>query len=339
MRPFEFWHPRIFETPYYLYLLMLCARQRLPVKFLAKANFALDHGELGLGSKYATQMAFAQDRFLPTSLLDPSNSRVDIEDEVKIFARAHGYPLILKPDIGAVGKGIMKLHDEAETLSAVDVIRSPYIIQAFTPFNCEVGVFFIRQKGLNRITGVNKKHFPTIVGNGHDTIATLAKSHYRFTDNWQIFLKYIDTDRIPDKDESVQLSFIGSHTMGCKFTDDMNLITPDLERSVFTVCDTQPGFNFGRLDLKADSEEALLGGEFVVMEVNGVASLPTHMFDPNNTIWRAYKIFLEHGRALVDIAVEHRDKSMPLKSYSEIWQLAKSNHALLNQLHHSAMKA
>ena len=337
MRPFEFWHPRVFEAPYYLYLVLRCAQRGLPIKHLAKANYALDHGELGLGSKYKTQMAFAQNCFLPTRLLEPRQSTKALEQTIDTFVQAHGYPVILKPDIGAVGKGVMKISKKSDVARVCEVIQGPFLIQEFSPFTHEYGVFFARKHGVDQITGINKKHFPTVVGNGVDTIAALAAAHYRFTDHWRIFLQYIDTERIPDKGEQVQLSFIGSHTMGCKFTDDTDLVTPALKASLFAVCDSQPGFNFGRLDVKAESEEAFREGQFVVIEVNGVASLPTHMFDPENTLRRAYQIFLNHGDYLVDIANEHRHKAMVLKSYPEIWRLAKLNQVLLNDIHDAAM--
>ena len=339
MRSFEFWPPRVFEAPYYLYLVLKCARRMLPIKYLAKANYALDHGELGLGSKYTTQMAFAQNRFLPTTLLEAYQTPSALEQTIDTFVQAHGYPVVLKPDIGALGKGVMKIRSKADAERVREVIQVPFLLQAFSPFTYEYGVFFTRKKGVNRITGINKKHFPSVVGNGHDTIAQLAASHYRFTDHWRIFLKYIDTERIPDEGEHVQLSFIGSHTMGCKFTDDTHLVTPALKASLFSVCDSQPGFNFGRLDVKAESEEAFREGQFVVIEVNGVASLPTHMFDPANTLHRAYQIFMNHGSDLVDIANEHRSQPMNLSSYSEIWRLAKSNSVLLNDIHDAAMSS
>ena len=148
MQPFEFWHPRVFEAPYYLYLLLQCARRRLPVKFLAKANYELDHGELGLGSKYSTQMAFAQSRFLPTELLDAPQTISTFLKTLDGFTKSHGYPIILKPDIGAVGKGILKLNSRSEASRVVSVIQAPYLLQAFTPFSFEYGVFFIRKNGV-----------------------------------------------------------------------------------------------------------------------------------------------------------------------------------------------
>lgn len=335
IRPFEFWHPRIFEAPYYVYLLARCAWRRLPIKYLAKANYALDHGELGLGSKQSTQMAFDQSRFLPSILLEPSDP--DRTNQARTFADQFDYPVILKPDIGAVGKGIEKLNTASELVTAVEALQCASVLQQFTSANVEYGVFFCRSQGVGRITGINKKHFPTVTGNGRDSIATLASQHPRFTSHWELFLKYWDTNLVPAKDEQMQLSFIGSHTMGCMFTEDSHLLTPALTQALNEICDSQPGFNFGRLDVKAVDLEAFQAGEFVVIEVNGIASLPTHMFDPSHSLKRAYQIFFQHGKLLVDIAAENRDQPMQLSSYSELWQRAKANNTLLNAVHNKAI--
>ena len=312
-----------------------CARHRLPVKHLAKANYALDHGELGLGSKYSTQMAFDQDKFLPSLLISPDET--DRQSRAQAFANDVNYPVILKPDIGAVGKGIEKIRGQSELHDAIEGLQSASILQEYTEASFEYGVFYCRSQGVGRITGINKKHFPTIIGNGRDSIAVLARKHDRYTPHWRLFLKYLDTEVVPAAEESLQLSFIGSHTMGCKFTDDTHLDTPGLNAAVDKICASQPGFNFGRLDVKAHSEEAFQAGEFVVIEVNGIASLPTHMFDPKNTLARAYRIFLDHGKWLVKIAAEHRHQPMELSTYTEIWQRAKTNYQVLNDIHDKAL--
>ena len=285
MRPYEFWHPRIFEAPYYAYLLLRCLRHGLSPLSIPKANWALDHGELGLGSKYTTQMAFDQSYFLPTVLLQAEQPVEARRCTVRQFVAEHGLPLILKPDIGAVGKGVLKLDTAAALEAAIADLAVDQLLQAYTPKREEYGVFFVRRQGRNAITGINRKHFPEVTGNGRDSIATLARQHYRYTSHWGLFLKYLDTNRVPADGERVRLSFIGSHTMGCKFTEDTHLVSPALEAAVFAVADSQPGFNFGRLDVKADSEAAFQAGEFVVIEVNGIASLPTNMFD-NPTLQR-----------------------------------------------------
>ncbi|MBT8149864.1 MAG: hypothetical protein KJO62_00575, partial [Gammaproteobacteria bacterium] len=100
IKPHEYWPPRVFEFPFYLYLLFQCLRNCISVRDLAKANYALDHGEIGIGSKYQTQLAFPQQRFLPTILLEAGQSAALKEALATEFAQTHGYPLILKPCIG-----------------------------------------------------------------------------------------------------------------------------------------------------------------------------------------------------------------------------------------------
>ena len=121
--------------------------------------------------------------------------------------------------------------------------------------------------------------------------------------------------------------------MGCKFTDDTDLLTTEIETSIFSLFEKQKGFNFGRVDVKAADEAAFKRGEFVVIEVNGVASLPTHMFDPEYTLFRAYKIFFEHARYLVKIAKEHVGIPMDLLSYRAVIKHVKTNQQLLNRVH------
>ncbi len=325
----EFWPPRIFELPYYFYLLWRCLIRGLSPKRLAHANWALDHGEIGIGSKLATQRAFDAAAFPPTILLDtPAPIEVALS-----FAAEHGYPLVLKPDQGAVGMGVTKVRSDVELREKIAQIEGTYMLQGFVPHRFECGVFYIRHQGVSRISGINRKHFPEVTGDGHHTILELAQQQERFTPHWWLFLRDLDTQRIPEDGEVVVLSFVGSHTMGCKFTDDADLLTPDLERAVLALCDAQPGYNFGRLDLKAADQSAFQRGEFVVMEANGVASLPTHMFDPRYTLWQSWKIFLEHGYWLVEIANEHRAQPMPLKGWREIGRAVRRSRETLHRAH------
>jgi hypothetical protein len=334
IKPYEFWSPRVFEAPFYIYLGAQCLLNGVSIKGLAKANYGLDHGEIGIGSKYESQMSFDQQYFLPTSLVKSTLSDTEKRRFVLKFVDTHGYPVILKSDVGCVGKGIVKISSEADLNKKLPLLLGDYILQKFTSYPYECGIFYIRENGTPRITGINKKHFPSVVGNGTDNLLTLAKNHQRFTHHWYSFLQYIDLSRIPKEGESVRLSFIGSHTLGCKFTDDSHLLTPELEQAIFDVFSNQPGFNFGRVDVKSESEDAFKEGKFVVIEVNGVASLPTHMFDPKFSVFKAYKIFFEHARYLARIAREHKKQAMALLSYKQILEKVKSNQQMLDKVHH-----
>lgn len=338
MKHFEFWNPRLFELPYYVYLLLASSIRGLSIKSLARANYALDHGEIGIGSKFHTQLAFDQKLFLPTSFLPSELDDKDKQRLIAAFASLHGYPVVLKSDIGSVGKGVVKVNCREDIESRVLQLVGPYLVQKYTDWNFEYGVFYVRHQGKARITGINKKHFPTVVGDGQKDIQLLAREHPRYSNHWATFLQYLDVDRVPLSGESVQLSFIGSHTMGCKFTDDSHLLTTGIEESIFSIFAQQPGFNFGRLDVKAPSEADFLQGKFVVIEVNGVASLPTHMFDPDNSVRQAYGIFLRHGRHLVESASENRHQDMMLDSYRSIIRRVRKNAQLLNSSHQRLMQ-
>lgn len=337
IKKYEFWNPRLFELPYYLYLGLQCIKKRVGIKGLAKANYGLYHGEIGLGSKFDSQLAFDQRYFLPTILIEDSLSLEQKKELINTFVAEHNFPVILKSNVGSVGKGIVKISDQADIDKHTPRLLGGFILQKFTSNPYECGVFYIRQKGVSKITGINKKHFPTVAGNGRDDLLTLARQHPRYNRHWNAFLQDINTSEVLAEGEQKRLSFIGSHTLGCKFTDDAHLLTPEIEQGIFSVFESQLGFNFGRVDVKAADEAAFQRGEFVVIEVNGVASLPTHMFDPKFSVWQAYKIFFEHAKYLAEIAAEQRHQSMDLLSYLEVIRKVKENQTMLNQVHQALM--
>lgn len=333
IKPHEYWHPRVFEFPFYLYLLAQCLLKRVSPRGLAHANYALDHGEIGIGSKYQTQFRFPQQRFLPTLLLEPDTGIDSLRQQATRFAQAQGYPLIMKPNIGMVGKGIIKIRSAGELDERLSEINESQLLQQYCDLPEEFGVFYIRQMGRSKITGINRKHFPGVVGDGRSTIGELARRHERYSEHWASFLKYQDLESVPADGEALRLSFIGSHTMGCKFTDDSALLTPELEREIFAICDAEPGFNYGRLDVRTASAEALAAGEFSVIEINGVSSLPTHMFDPGKSLRESYAIFFEHGKYLTDIAREHRGQSMQMLSPFALIKKVVASQRALDQIH------
>ena len=339
IKKYEFWNPRLFEIPFYFYLGVQCLINRVGIKGLAKANYGLDHGEIGLGSKFDSQLAFDQRFFLPSILIEESLTVEQKKQVIRDFVKEHEYPVILKSNVGSVGKGIVKVSNDDDINKHTPRLLGGYILQKFTSYPYECGVFYVRQQGKGKITGINKKHFPTVTGNGRDSLLVLAKKHHRYTKHWNSFLQDIDTSEILDEGVEKRLSFIGSHTLGCKFTDDGHLHTPELEKAIFDLFETQPGFNFGRVDVKAADEAAFTRGEFVVIEVNGVASLPTHMFDPKYSAWQAYKIFFEHAKYLAQIAREQRKQPMALLSYWQVIQKVKENQSMLNLVHQALMKA
>jgi hypothetical protein len=51
-----------------------------------------------------------------------------------------------------------------------------------------------------------------------------------------------------------------------------------------------PGLSFGRFDVRYADEAALQRGEgFAVIELNGIASESTNVYDPDRSVWWAYR--------------------------------------------------
>jgi hypothetical protein len=61
------------------------------------------------------------------------------------------------------------------------------------------------------------------------------------------------------------------------------------------------GFYFGRFDVRAASAEAFSRGEFTVIELNGVTSEPTHIYDPHVTLIDAYRALFEQWSLAFEI--------------------------------------
>lgn len=161
------------------------------------------------------------------------------------------------------------------------------------------------------------------------TILQLAQRHARYSSYWGTFLKDMDTDTIlPDGDEKT-VSFIGSNTLGSKFTDDTHLASPQILARLHSLFGDVPGYNFGRLDVKARSVEAFQAGQFDVIETNGMMSLPTNMLDPDLPVIVAMKIWHKHAGLLVRIARQHRKK--PMKTLS-LFKFIRRSISLINEV-------
>lgn len=91
------------------------------------------------------------------------------------------------------------------------------------------------------------------------------------------------------KGKTILLEPIGNHNRGTRFFDASHLATQELLTQIEKVIRQIPQYSYGRLDVKAESDEALSQGNFKVIEVNGVNSEPTHIYDKNYSLLKAYR--------------------------------------------------
>ncbi len=63
------------------------------------------------------------------------------------------------------------------------------------------------------------------------------------------------------------------------------MITDTLREKIMEILENIPDFHYWRIDLRTSSKEALLQGkDMKIMEINGVQSEPTHLYDPKHTL-------------------------------------------------------
>jgi hypothetical protein len=214
--------------------------------------------------------------------------------------------------------GVAKVANLDELLKLYSSLSSPFQVQEFCDYPVEVGVFCVRRNGKLEIFSMNGKEFPRVVGDGESSVSTLvSRSKYlaRFS---RLYSSKNIKDRTPTKGELVFLSYVGNHAQGCVFTDLGHLTSQNLRDALELSLGSFTEFSFGRFDLKARSWAALRRGEFKVIELNGVDSLSTSIFDPKNSFFTAYKTLYRQYTTLIQSARSSKRRLMPKKSWYDL---------------------
>ena len=257
-------------------------------------------------SKKAIYDLIPQRYYPKTELIKEGTSLAEIE---KIIEEAEiKYPLIAKPDVGLRGSGVKKI-DTIEDLKAYShKANFDYVIQDLIPFENEIGIFYVRypDEKTGRITGIVSKEFLIVRGNGFSTIEELIKENPRFELQLKV-LKQEYGNKLLDilpKGEKLNLVPYGNHARGAKFIDGSHWITPKLTETIDEMCLQIPGFYFGRLDVMYNTLEELEDGKnFSIVELNGAASEPTHIYDPKHSLLFAWKELARHITFMYEISV------------------------------------
>ena len=214
-----------------------------------------------------------------------------------------GWPLVVKPDIGCNGAGVRLVRDAAALRTALGSFPRDtlVLVQAFAPGPGEAGVFYVRAPGeaCGRITSLTLKHAPSVVGDGRSTLRALVLAHKRAGQVPHLYLPRF-RDRlgcVVPAGETVPLVFAGNHCKGSVFRDGAAMITPELTARIDAFARALPGFRFGRIDLRYPSDAALRAGrDLLVLEVNGVGSEATHIWDGTCSLRDAYRAQFAHHR-------------------------------------------
>ena len=224
------------------------------------------------------------------------------------------FPLIIKPDIGFRGLLVQQIHNNGELENYLKQHHFiDLIIQEFIDYKNECGIFYHKIPGAKtgKITSITLKKYLAVTGNGKSTLKELILNNNRAVIFKEMLYK-IHKDKLAvvlEKGEESILNVIGNHSKGTQFINGNHLISADLENAFDQLFSNISNVFYGRVDLKYDSFEHLIEkSEFKIIEMNGVISEPTHIYDKENTTYlKALKDFRKHWRLIYEIAVKNNN--------------------------------
>jgi hypothetical protein len=218
------------------------------------------------------------------------------------------------------GHAVKKLYNEEDLITYVNHSKVDFLIQEFIPYEKEAGIFYYRIPGENfgQLSGIVEKEFLKVKGDGVSTIEELLKKDKRHILQLPVLKKTYKAEFnsvLPENKEQVLVPY-GNHVRGAKFIDTSYLIDEELTQTIDNICRNIKGFYYGRLDIRYNTWEELKKGEkFSIIEINGAGSEPTHIYDPEHSIFFAWKEIIRHWNILYKISkINHRLNQQPYMS-------------------------
>jgi membrane protein DedA with SNARE-associated domain len=318
----EFWPSWLFYLPLIPWIAWLSLRHRGFMTITA-ANPGIPYGGFVGESKHQILRSLDSEHVSPTILIRAGR----LDDRIAKFDRSVGYrfPVILKPDAGQRGAGVKLVRTRDELLRHLRNTHDDVLIQPYHPGPYEAGVFYYRIPGepTGRILSITAKHFPELVGDGRSTIEQLVWRHPRYRMQARVFLTRhaADAQRVLAKAERFRLAMAGNHCQGTMFCDGSHLLTVQLEQKIDQIARTFDGFFFGRLDVRySDPERFKLGQDLTIIELNGVTSESTNLYDPSWSLLRAYRMLFRQWSILFQIGAANRSRG---ERVNPTWELIR----------------
>ena len=292
----EFWPMSLFYAPVVIYIIGLVIRYR-GLTFTAVNPGLPGSGFIG-ENKSDSLLQLQKDNAqltAKTTLILQANTPDKKYQQCKVFMQENklSYPVILKPDFGQRGIDVAIIYNEKSLVDYLAEAVFDTVLQEYID-GVEFGVFYMRQpdEKNGKIFSITHKCFPSITGDGVSRLDELISQHPRLHYMAAfLFREHHDNlHTVPAKDEEVNVVQLGSHCRGSLFLEGQQYKTPALVQVVDHLSQQIDGFYFGRYDIRAESIEAFQRGDIKVIEVNGVTSESTNMYDPSYSVFTAYRI-------------------------------------------------
>lgn len=321
----EFWPAWLFQAPVVLHALRLGWRHG-GIGTFAAANPGIPAGGFVEESKSAILAALGA---APVARF----ARVEADGHADLVAAARAamtaaaldFPVVVKPDIGERGFGVRVVRSAAELGDALDPAAGAWLVQEYVAGE-EFGVFYVRppDAARGRILSITAKRFPAVTGDGSRTLEELILADDRAVCMAELYLAAHDRRLgfVPAAGESVQLVEIGNHCRGTVFLDGRAHATPELLAAIEMVARGFEGFYFGRFDLRVPSVDDLRAGRNLrILELNGVTSEATHIYDPQARLLAGWRTLFEQWRIAFEIGAANVARGATRPSLRELLAL------------------
>ena len=333
----EFWPTWLFYLPVTVYIGWLALRHR-GISLVTAANPGMPDGGLVGESKYDILQQLPRSWTIPSVLVETGGAADRLRRlRAAVDARGWGFPLILKPDVGQRGAGVRLAATWEAVSDYLTAVQDKVVAQPFHPGPYEAGIFYYRMPGCarGRIFSITDKQFPILVGDGVSSVESLIWSHSRFRLQAATFVARhrAGLARVLGIGERFALAIAGNHSQGTLFRDGWHLWTPALEQRVDEIARAYPGFHVGRFDVRYAEVEAFRAGrDLAIVELNGVTSEPTNIYDPDGTLLNAYRHLFRQWAIIFAIGAANRRAGARVSSLRRLIELARGHLAAATPL-------
>ena len=329
-RRWEFWPMWLFYPPIAIWVAWLAFRYG-GLRTITAANPAIADGGVVGESKFEIQERLPPDCAIPAELIRGGSPDQRQQLAMRTLARrGWQFPVIVKPDVGQRGVGVKLVRDDNALASYLASDPQPVLMQPYHPGPYEAGVFYYRFPGSSRgrIFSITDKHFPAVTGDGRSTLAQLVWAHPRYCMQADLFLRRHaqHAARVLRQGEIFQLAVAGNHAQGTVFRDGSHLLTPALERRIDEIAQAFPGFYVGRFDIRYRDVDAFKAGRDVaIVELNGATAETTNIYDPDGTLWNAYRSLCRQWSIVFAIGAINRSRGERATSTRRLLALVRAH--------------
>ena len=136
------------------------------------------------------------------------------------------------------------------------------------------------------------RHAPHVVGDGVLPLSVLVAQSPLTRRTAGVGTEHVlsgEASRVPDAGERVSLQTVASARVGGRYEDVSASITAALDRRLDDIALSMGEFHYGRYDVKFETFEQLLKGDFTIIEVNGAGSEAIQFWDPRLSLTQALR--------------------------------------------------